>query len=52
MCERERKRKRERHHMIHKITEWKVKNSQMFGFFLCMLLNIQIFANIHILDGN
>ena len=50
--EKEKEKERERHYMIPKITEWKMKNSQMFGFFLCMLLNIQIFANIHVLDGN
>ena len=52
VCERERKRKRERHYVVPQTTEWKVKNSQMFGIFLCMLLNIEVFANVHVLDGN
>ena len=52
VCVRERKRKRERHYVVPQTTEWKVKNSQMFGIFLCMLLNIEVFANVHVLDGN
>ena len=48
----ERERERERHYMLPKTTEWKVKNNQIFGIFSCMLVNIEIFANTHVLDGN